>query len=57
MGVFRRKKEEKRRGGATMRSMKKGKRTQWSEGAAPKGSSNMYERVDNTQGSSNLCGV
>jgi len=57
VGISRRKKKEKREDGATTRSMEEGKRTQWSKGAAPKGSGNVHERVDNTQGSSNLCGV
>jgi len=49
---------EKEIGSSTItRSVGEGEGAQWSEGAAPKGSSNVYKRVDNTQRNSDLCGV
>jgi len=55
--VFTKKAEEKRGSGTTARSMGEGERTQWSEGAASKGSGNVYGRVDHTQRSGDFCGV
>ena len=49
--------EEKRGSGTTTSSMEKGEKAQWSKGAAPKGSGNVYGGVDNTQRSGDFCRV
>ena len=50
--------EEKIGGGSTTAgSVEESKRTQWSERAASKGSSNVHRGVDNTQRSSDFCRV
>ena len=50
--------EEKERGGGTaIGSVEESERAQWSEGAAPKESSNVYRGVDNTQRSGDFCRV
>jgi len=50
-------KMKERGSSTTTRSMREGEGTQWSEGAVPKGSSDVYRRIDDTQRSSDLCGV
>ena len=57
MGVSKEERKKERKSSATTRSVGEGKGAQWSEGVAPKGSSNVYGGVDNTQRDSNLCRV
>ena len=58
MGVSKEEERRKERGnGATAQSMGEGEGAQWSEGAAPKGSSNVHRGMDYIQRSSDICGV
>jgi len=57
VGVSKEERKKERKSSATTRSVGEGKGAQWSEGVAPKGSSNVYGGVDNTQRDSNLCRV
>ena len=57
VGVSKNEREKERGSSTTMQIVKESERALWSEGAASKGSSNMYGRVDNTQKSCNTCGV
>ena len=50
--------EEKTGGGNTAaESVEENEKAQWSKRTAPKGSSNVYGGVDNTQRSGDFCGV
>ena len=57
VGVPTKEREKERRSGTTTKSMGKGEGAQQSKGAILKGSSNVHGGVDNTQRSSNICGV
>ena len=57
MGVPTKETKEKRRSGTAVKSIRKGKGTQWSKGAAPRGSGNVYRGVNYTQRSDDICGV
>jgi len=49
--------KEEKESGTTIRGMEEGEGAQWGKRAISKGSSNVYERVDGTKRSSDICGV
>ena len=49
--------KEEKESGTTIRGMEEGEGAQWGKRATSKGSSNVYERVDGTKRSSDICGV
>ena len=58
VGVSKGGRKEKERGsGTTMRSVGESEGTLWSERTAPKGSSNEYEGMDDTERSGDICRV
>ena len=55
VGVSKDEREKERGNGTTTRSVGESEGAQWSEGVAPKGSSNVYGGVDDTQRNGDLC--
>jgi len=57
VGVSTKERKERRGSGTTMRSMGEGEEAQWSKRITPKGGSDVYGRVDNTQRGGDFCEV
>ena len=57
VGMSKHEKEKARGSSTAAKSMEEDEKAQWSKGAAPKGSNNVYGRMDDEEGGGNLCEV